>query len=98
MRPVTDVREISSIGYGFMASKALFAESAKISAQTAAVGSYSPVPYFLYCRSLELVLKAYLLARGVSKGNLNKFGHDLLKLVEEARPGYEGGAGRSLPA
>lgn len=24
MRPITDVREISSIGYGFMASKALF--------------------------------------------------------------------------
>jgi len=26
---------------------------------------YSPVPYFLYCRSIELVLKAFLLGRRV---------------------------------
>ncbi len=26
--------------------------------------NYSPVPYFLYCRAIELGLKAYLLAKG----------------------------------
>jgi hypothetical protein len=47
--------------------------------------SYSPVPYYLYCHSLELALKAYLLAKGTSKGSLkNKYGHDLEKSLHQA--------------
>lgn len=47
--------------------------------------SYSPVHYYLYCRSLELVLKAYLLAKGISKKKLkNKFRHDLEKTLRKA--------------
>jgi hypothetical protein len=48
----------------------------------------SPVAYYLYCHSLELVLKAFLLAKGVSIRDLpnpQKFGHDLLKILREAK-------------
>lgn len=47
--------------------------------------NYSPVHYYLYCRSLELALKAYLLAKGISKKKLkNKFRHDLKKTLRKA--------------
>ena len=49
---------------------------------------YSPVPYFLYCRSIELVLKAFLLGKGVPKKdlpNMNLFGHDLGKILKKAQ-------------
>ena len=44
--------------------------------------SFSPVPYNLYCRSVELAFKAFLLARGINKRDLMKrdvFRHDLIK-------------------
>jgi hypothetical protein len=48
---------------------------------------YSPVPYYLYCRSIELVLKAYLLARGLSKQEIasRRLGHGLMPLLAGAR-------------
>jgi len=49
---------------------------------------FSPVPYSLYCRSIELTLKAFLLGKGLSKEELkdrNKFGHDLVNLINRAR-------------
>ncbi|MBZ5536976.1 MAG: hypothetical protein LAO31_13570 [Acidobacteriia bacterium] len=44
---------------------------------------FSPVPYYLYCRSLELSMKAYLLAKGVEKTELKKrsLGHDLNQIL-----------------
>ena len=47
---------------------------------------YSPVPYYLYCRALELGLKAFLLARGVTKKRLKTktLGHNLEALALEA--------------
>jgi hypothetical protein len=36
--------------------------------------------YFLFCHSIELVLKAYLLSRGATTNSLRKPGHDLTKL------------------
>ena len=44
---------------------------------------YSPVPYYLYCRSIELALKAYLLAHGLSKREIAS--HSLLPLLAQAR-------------
>ena len=38
---------------------------------------YSPVPYFLYSRSIELGLKAYLLAKKLSLKSVIKCSHDL---------------------
>lgn len=46
---------------------------------------YSPVPYFLCCRSLELFFKAYLLAKGVSLNTLKKVRHDLLVALRNAK-------------
>ena len=51
------------------------------------IGDFSPVPYFLYCRSIELSLKAFLLAKNVSITRLKSrklVGHDLEKALEEA--------------
>jgi hypothetical protein len=47
---------------------------------------FSPVPYYLYCRSLELTLKAFLLAQGTPVAQLKKpsLGHDLMRLLAAA--------------
>lgn len=47
-----------------------------------------PLPaYFLWGRTIELLLKSYLLAEGVSEAALKsrRFGHDLVALYREAR-------------
>ncbi|MBZ5589035.1 MAG: hypothetical protein LAO05_10780 [Acidobacteriia bacterium] len=47
---------------------------------------FSPVRYYLYCHSIELVLKAYLLAKGVSVTDLRSksLGHNLEGVVSRA--------------
>jgi len=47
---------------------------------------FSPVPYYLICRSIELAMKAFLLAKGVPKKRLKErnLGHDLEKVLEKA--------------
>jgi hypothetical protein len=50
-------------------------------------GVFSPVHYFLYCRSIELSLKAFLLAKKVPVSRLRDrkgVGHDLERALEEA--------------
>jgi hypothetical protein len=50
-------------------------------------GNFSPVHYFLYCRSIELSLKAFLLAKDVSIARIKSrkwIGHDLERALEEA--------------
>jgi len=46
---------------------------------------YSPVPYFLYSRSIELGLKAYLLAKKQSLTTVIKCNHDLIKALNKAK-------------
>ena len=53
-------------------------------------GEYSPVPYFMTCRSIELGLKAYLLGKGkkldeVKKDSFGHNGHDIEKGLKTAR-------------
>ena len=45
----------------------------------------SVVPNYLVCHSIELVLKAFLRAKGFRVQNLRKFGHDLESVLAEAR-------------
>jgi hypothetical protein len=82
--PPTGRVNISPLGFHRYATE--FAEYARQShAQTG--DQFSPVPYYLYCRSLELVLKAFLLVEGVSKDELKKrsLGHDLSKILLKAK-------------
>lgn len=47
---------------------------------------FSPVPYYLFSRSIELALKAFLLAKGFPKRKLKhrSIGHDLEKALKKA--------------
>ncbi|HUG98257.1 MAG TPA: hypothetical protein VMQ83_03695 [Gammaproteobacteria bacterium] len=45
---------------------------------------FSPVPYYLVCRSIELSLKAYLYSRGVARKGLKSLSHDLEEALSEA--------------
>ena len=47
---------------------------------------FTPVPYYLFCRALELILKAFLLAKGQPLDELkNHYGHDLEALWAGAK-------------
>jgi hypothetical protein len=48
--------------------------------------AFPSVPYYLICRSMELALKAFLLAKGVPKRTLKgrNLGHDLEKVLKKA--------------
>lgn len=51
------------------------------------VNQFSPASYYLVCRSLELSLKAFLLAKGVKRSEIrhqNKLGHNLQKVLQRA--------------
>lgn len=76
--------DISPIGFHIYASE--FAKYAR-EAGSEVAGPFSPVPYYLYCHSLELVLKAFLLARGVAEADLKKraLGHDLSRILSKAQ-------------
>lgn len=75
------VLHISPLGFHRYASEFLrAAQGFKIN------DGFSPVPYYLICRSMELVLKAFLLAKGVPKRTLKgrTLGHDLEKVLKKA--------------
>lgn len=42
---------------------------------------FSPVPYFLICRSIELSLKSFLFSAGFKKKDRKKLNHDLEKAL-----------------
>jgi hypothetical protein len=61
-------------------------------------GKFSPVPYYLFCRSLELILKAFLLTKGHKISELeNRYRHDLVRLWNAAREGGLAEAVTPLP-
>jgi hypothetical protein len=69
--------------YGFHLWAEDFLAAAKVYAPTARKGSY--VPQFLCCQSIELSLKGFLSLKGATRTELKKkFGHNLLRLHDEA--------------
>ncbi len=81
----TVTAHISPIGFHRYASE--FATWAR-QAHAGMGDKFSPVPYYLYCRSLEMVVKAFLLAKGVTQKELMKkgvLGHDLCKILLRAK-------------
>jgi len=72
---------LSPIGFHYYASQFLAAaRSVERSSQ------FSPVPFYLYCRALELCFKAYLLVKGVPKNELKRrcLGHNLESVLARA--------------
>jgi hypothetical protein len=54
-----------------------------IVARLAPTDPFPPVPYFPYCHSIELALKAFLLHKGVTKTELKeKTGHSLERVTK----------------
>lgn len=47
-------------------------------------GRFSPVPYYLACRSIELSLKAFLFPAGFKKRHRKQIGHNLQLALEKA--------------
>jgi len=50
--------------------------------------AFSPASYYLVCRSLELSMKSFLLAKGMARQEIKdrrKYGHDLKKLLRKAK-------------
>jgi hypothetical protein len=83
--PPSGTSKISPLGFHRYASE--FAKSAQ-EARNALGSLFSPVSYYLYCHSLELALKAFLLAKGVEITELPQkktLGHDLLKILHRAK-------------
>lgn len=77
------VVNISPLGFHFYAAE--FLKSANCVSQIS--DGYSPVPYYLLSRSIELTLKAFLLAKGFPKQKLRKIGkngHDLERTLKKA--------------
>lgn len=75
------VININPIGFHRYAQEFLRAEEAF---QT--TDNFSPVPYYLLCRSIELSLKAYLLLKGCKIEYLkSKIGHNLKRLLNKAK-------------
>src|SRR4051812_23518161 len=69
--------------YGFHLWAEDFLSAEKLYAPTARRGSY--VPQFLCCQAIELSLKAFLSLKGFPRKKLRtEFGHNLVKLYEEA--------------
>jgi hypothetical protein len=79
--------KIGPIGSALYAEEFLLAGNA-LPEQSQAKGNtrFSPVPYYLYCRALELSLKAFLLTKDFTIAELasKKYGHDLETLWKAA--------------
>ncbi len=70
--------------YGFFYYGREFFDTAKTFKHSA---HFSPVPYYLFCHAIELLLKAFLLANGISKKDLPKrniYGHNLERILKRA--------------
>lgn len=74
------------VGFSLYAEE-FFLAGASIPQHSRARGNttFTPVPYYLFCRALELILKAFLLAKHRPLDELKKsYGHDLQALWRAA--------------
>jgi hypothetical protein len=82
----TSTVRMNPVGFSLYAEE-FFLAGASIPQNSRARGNttFTPVPYYLFCRALELVLKAFLLAKHHSLDELKKkYGHDLEALWRAA--------------
>jgi hypothetical protein len=73
---------MSPVGFALYAEEFFKAgESIPEHSQARGNTTFTPVPYYLFCRALELILKAFLLAKHRPLDELkDRYGHDLEKL------------------
>ena len=72
---------MSPVGFAIYADQFLKAAQSVSEADT----KFTPVPYYLYCRALELIFKAFLLAKGHKLSDLkDDYGHNLVALWNAA--------------
>lgn len=84
--PTGDGSWFSTVGFHKYAAEYLEAGKLFVQSREKSFG-YTPVPYFLYSKSIELSLKAYLLSKKFPKKELGSRGinHDLEKALSEAK-------------
>ena len=72
--------------WGFHRYASQFLRTARL-VRSHAIRKFSPVPYYLYCHGIELILKAFLLTQGVAKSDLPKptLRHDLDKILARCK-------------
>ncbi len=79
--PAPATFRMSPVGFAIYAEQFL-----KAAQSIPADGKFTPVPYYLYCQAIELIFKAFLLARGHRLSKLKKkYGHNLKALWKAAR-------------
>jgi hypothetical protein len=86
VRVGTATVRMSPVGFALYAEEFLKAgESIAAHSQARGNTTFTPVPYYMFCRALELILKAFLLAKHRSLDELkSRYRHDLEKLWREA--------------
>jgi hypothetical protein len=74
--------KMSPVGFALYAEEFLKAgESIPADSQARGNTTFTPVPYYMFCRALELILKAFLLTKDRTLDELkNRYGHNLEKL------------------
>lgn len=78
--------KINITPYGFHKYASDYFDAGERWPKTDEISPYSPVPYFLYCRAMELGLKSFLLAKGKKlKWIKKKLGHSLDKGLRIAK-------------
>jgi hypothetical protein len=77
---------LTGLPFYVYAERFLEAAEALPPAQGFAAQGFSPVPYYLYCHSIELALKAFLSVQGVPEAEIRskKLGHNLVRVAERA--------------
>ena len=93
--------KMSPVGFALYAEEFLKAgESIPEDSQARGNTTFTPVPYYMFCRALELILKAFLLTKDRTPDELkNRYGHDLEKLWQEASDlGFSAVVGACAPS
>ncbi len=84
LKAETGYVNISPYGFWYYANDYLDAGINWINHQSE--NRYSPVPYFLFCRAIELGLKSYLILQGIEIDFIKKkLRHDLIKILKKAQ-------------
>jgi len=74
-------------GFGFALYARYYLDAARLVRNAGSTGRFNPVPYSLYCHSIESSLKAFIwVSQGLGTKEIkDKYGHHLAKLWRDAK-------------